>query len=106
MKKTVIIILISTLFSSMTAAGNAEPASVDAPLLNQTNTRVNETIFTQQKNGVLSDAQAARLQVRRQSIMQEANDRRNRNKGLLPTSDASRLIRRMEALDKQVSRVQ
>ena len=106
MNKTAFIILITTFLSSMPTAGHAEPASIDAPLLTQTNTKVNETIFTQQKNGVLSDAQAARLQVRRQSIMQEANTQRNRNKGLLPTSDASRLIRRMEALDKQISRVQ
>ena len=84
----------------------ADPVSVDAPLLDQISTRVNDQIFTQQKNGVLSDSQAARLQLRRQSIMQDANNRRSRNKGILPTADCSRLVKQMESLQSIVSRSQ
>lgn len=89
-----------------TIPARADQLSVDAPLLDQISTRVNDQIFTQQKNGVLTDSQAARLQLRRQSIMQDANNRRNRNKGILPTGDCSRLVKQMESLQSAVSRAQ
>lgn len=84
----------------------ADQVSADAPLLDQISTRVNDQIFTQQKNGVLSDSQAARLQLRRQSIMQDASNRRTKNKGILPTGDCSRLVKQMESLQSVVSRSQ
>jgi len=106
MTKLIVASVIFTVISSITSSASADQLSIDAPLLDQTSVRVNEQIFTQQKNGVLSDSQAARLQVRRQAIMQEAANRRSRNRGILPTGDCSRLVSQMLRLKNIVSRTQ
>lgn len=98
--------ILTLTFLVFMSAAQGDQISADAPLLDQISTRVNDQIFTQQKNGVLTDSQAARLQLRRQSIMQDASNRRNRNKGILPTGDCSRLVKQMEGLQSLVSRTQ
>lgn len=102
MKKLIVCLIV---LAASTAAARADQVASDAPLLNQANQSVNEQIFIKQKNGVLSDSDAARLQVRRQSIMQDAANRRSRNKGVLPTRDCSLLVKQMERLRNLVSRM-
>ncbi|MBX3073559.1 hypothetical protein KF913_06520 [Candidatus Obscuribacterales bacterium] len=96
--------LIATLLSSMAGQALADQLSVDAPQLDQKDTAVNQQIFELEKNNVLSSTEAAVLQARRGNIMREANIRRKKNNGILPTADLRELSKRMDNMSKQVSR--
>ncbi|MBX3152915.1 hypothetical protein KF728_22335 [Candidatus Obscuribacterales bacterium] len=96
--------LIATLLSSMAGQALADQLSVDAPQLDKKDTAVNQQIFELEKNNVLSSTEAAVLQARRGNIMREANIRRKKNNGILPTADLRELSKRMDNMSKQVSR--
>lgn len=95
---------IITIAIASIAPAQADQLSVDAPLLDRKDSAVNQQIFDLEKNGVLSNTEAAALQARRGNIMREADVRRKRNNGILPTADLRELSNRMEAISRHVGR--
>jgi len=91
---------------SISAPAGADELSVDAPLLDQKDIKVNQQIHSLEKNGTLTNYQAAIMQSRRQNIMRDANNRRKRNNGILPTADVRELANKLDSMSTQINKWQ